>query len=96
MASNFKMTIDKNRDGVRVKLAGDFDATSACELTYAIKKLSDDAVRVAIHTNDMKTIFPFGLDVFHKTISRFNGLSTKIVFIGKNALLLSPLDGGAA
>jgi hypothetical protein len=37
MASNFGIAIDKNRGGVGLKLAGDFDGTSAYELIYAIK-----------------------------------------------------------
>jgi hypothetical protein len=36
MASNFRIFIDKNSDCVGLKLAGDFDATSAYELIYAI------------------------------------------------------------
>jgi hypothetical protein len=36
MASNFGITVDKNSDGFGLKLAGDFDATSAYELMYAM------------------------------------------------------------
>jgi hypothetical protein len=43
MASNFGIAVDKNRDGFGLKLAGDFDATSAYELMYAIKKLPYDS-----------------------------------------------------
>ena len=34
MASNFGIAVDKNNDGFGLKLAGDFDATSAYELIY--------------------------------------------------------------
>jgi hypothetical protein len=36
MASNFGIAIDKNSGGLGLKLAGDFDGTSAYELIYAI------------------------------------------------------------
>ena len=40
MASNFGIAVDKNSDSFGLKLAGDFDATSAYELMHAIKKFN--------------------------------------------------------
>jgi hypothetical protein len=85
MASNFEITIDKEGGGFGFKLAGDFDATSAYELIYAIKKLPEDAVKLYIYTNDLKNIYPFGLNVFHNFMSSLNGQSARIVFTGNNA-----------
>ena len=48
MASNFGIAVDKNSDGFGLKLAGDFDATSAYELIYAIKKLPENIVKITI------------------------------------------------
>ena len=90
MASNFGIAIDRNSDGFGLNLAGDFDATSAYELIYAIKKLPEDAVKLNIYTNSLKTIHPFGLDIFHKFMRSLNGQSAKIVFTGNNASQLSP------
>jgi hypothetical protein len=90
MASNFGIVIDKNSDGFGLKLAGDFDATSAYELIYAIKKLPDDTLKFYIYTNGLKTIHSFGLDIFHKFMRSLNGQSAKIVFTGNNASHLSP------
>ena len=89
MASNFGIAINKTSDGFGLKLAGDFDATSAYELIYAIKKLPEDIVKISIHTNGLKSIFPFGLDVFHRNMSPLDGQSRKIVFTGSNASQLS-------
>ncbi len=89
MASNFEITIDKTSDGFGLKLTGDFDATSAYELIYAIKKLPEKARRLDIYTNDLKNINPFGLDVFHRCIKLSGINSAKIVFNGKYALQLS-------
>ena len=90
MASNFGIVIDKNSDGFGLKLAGDFDATSAYELIYAIKKLPEDTLKLHIYTNGLKDIFPFGLDIFHRFMRSLNGRSAKIVFTGNNASHLSP------
>jgi hypothetical protein len=89
MASNFGIAVDRNIDGFGLKLAGDFDATSAYELIYAIKKLPEDAVKISIYTNGLKTVHPFGLDVFHRNMSPRNGQSNKIVFTGNHASQLS-------
>jgi len=89
MASNFEITVNKTSDGFGLELEGDFDATSAYELIYAIKKLPEDTLKISIYTNGLETIFPFGLDVFSKYMSSLNGQSTKIVFTGNNASQLS-------
>ena len=90
MASNFEISVDKKNNGYGLNLVGDFDATSAYELIYAIKKLPDDILRISIHTDGLKNISPFGLDVFHRNMSPLDGQSKKIVFTGNNASQLSP------
>jgi hypothetical protein len=90
MASNFGIAFDKNSGSFGLKLEGDFDATSAYELIYAIKKLPEDTAKVHIYTNGLKNIYPFGLDVFHRNMSPRNGRSAKIVFTGNNASQFSP------
>ena len=90
MASNFGIAVDRNSDGFGLQLAGDFDGTSASELIYAIKKLPEKTVKLYIYTNGLKTIQPFGLDIFHKFMRSLDGQSTKIVFTGRKASLLSP------
>jgi hypothetical protein len=89
MASNFGITIDRNSDGFGLKLAGDFDATSAYELIHTMKKLPENTVKIAIHTNGLKNTYPFGLDVFHRAMRSLSGQSTKIVFKGNKASQLS-------
>ena len=85
MASNFGIDIDKTSDGVGLKLAGDFDGTSAYELIYAIKTLPEDTGKITICTDGLKNAYPFGLDVFHRFMRSLNGQSTKIVLTGNNA-----------
>ena len=90
MASNFGIAVGRNSDGFGLQLAGDFDGTSASELIYAIKKLPEKTVKLYIYTNGLKTIQPFGLDIFYKFMRFLNGQSAKVVFTGRNASQLSP------
>ena len=90
MASNFGIGIHKNSNGFGLKLEGDFDATSAYELIYAIKKLPEETAKISICTHGLKNIHPFGLDVFHRFMRSLNGQFTKIMFTGRNASRLPP------
>jgi anti-anti-sigma regulatory factor len=90
MASNFGITVEKNSDGHGLRLAGDFDGTSAYELIYAIKKLPEDTLKVFVCTNGLKTINHFGLDIIHNFMRSLNGQSAKIVFTGNHASQLFP------
>ena len=89
MASNFGIAVHRSSDGFGLKLAGDFDATSAYELIYAIKKLPENTVKISIHTNGLKSISSFGLNVFHRNMRQVDGVSKKIVFTGNNASQLA-------
>ena len=84
MASNFRIFIDKDNDCDGLKLAGDFDGTSAYELIYAIKKLPEDTGKITICTDGLKNTYPFGLDVFHRFMRSLNGQQAKIVLTGNN------------
>ncbi len=92
MAANFEISVDKKSEGFGLKLVGDFDATSAYELIYAIKKLPEDVVRISIHTDGLKSISPFGLDVFRKNMSPQDYRARKIVFTGNKAAHISQMD----
>lgn len=82
MATNFDIAVHEVSDGYRLKLIGEFDATSAYELIYKIKKLADKPMRLYVHTSELKKIHPFGLEVFNKAM-RFSGSnSAQIVFEG--------------
>lgn len=89
MAADFEIKISENKDGFSLKLEGDFDATSAYELIYAIKKLPERTENIHIHTNGLKKIHSFGLDVLNGFVNSLNGQSTRIVFTGRNAAQLS-------
>jgi hypothetical protein len=89
MASNFEIAVKKNSNSFGLKVEGDFDATSAYELIYAIKKLPEETARICIYTDGLKDIHPFGIEVFQRFISSLNGRAAKIIFTGNNASKLS-------
>jgi len=84
MASNFHIYSFKTRDSLHLKLAGDFDGSSAYELINALTEQGKDFYEIFIDTNDLKVIHPFGKDVFQKTLRSTNKLYRNLVFIGKN------------
>lgn len=85
MASNFGIAIAKRGHDFVFKLEGDFDATSAHELIYAIKKLSEETVKISICTHGLKSRHPSGTDVFHRYMMPPNSLSSKIVLTSDKA-----------
>jgi anti-anti-sigma regulatory factor len=84
MASNFKIFPFETRDSLHLKLDGDFDGNSAHELLNTLKKYGDGFYQIFIDTNDLKTIHPFGKEVFQKNLGAFKNQSHDIVFIGRN------------
>ena len=59
MASNFKIFVHRNNDSLHLKLMGDFDGSSACELISVLKKSAKGVFRVIIHTNSLKKYLSF-------------------------------------
>jgi stage II sporulation protein AA (anti-sigma F factor antagonist) len=92
MAAYFEISEDKKSEIHGLKLAGDFDGTSAYELVYAIKKLPKEILKISIHTDGLRHISPFGVDVFRKNMSPLDGRFRKIAFTGNMASHIAPRD----
>jgi anti-anti-sigma regulatory factor len=90
MATNFHILSNENKDGLHLKLKGDFDGTSACELLETLKKHDSCFNQIFIDTNNLKTIDPFGREVFQKKIGTFKQPSSHLVFVGENGRKISP------
>ncbi len=84
MASNFHIFSFETRDTLHLKLAGDFDGNSAHELIDTLIKHEKRFYQVFIDTNDLKTIHPFGRDVFQKKLGGLNKQFENLIFIGLN------------
>lgn len=94
MSPNFRISMHRNSENLHLKLMGDFDGTSACELINVLRKNSNDLRTVFIHTSCLKTIYPFGREVFRRNISELNGQRTFITFTGDNAGQIAPEKSG--
>ena len=84
MASNFQIFSFKTRDSLHLKLAGDFDGSSAYELINALTEHGKGSYEIFIDTNELTSIHPFGKDVFQKNLRSSNKIYRNLVFIGKN------------
>lgn len=90
MASNFKILVHRNGDSVHLKLAGDFDGSSAFELLDVVKKHGRALHKMFIHTDSLKAVHPFGPDVFKKNLSDLKGSSLQLFFTGEDAQQIAP------
>ena len=84
MALNFQIFRHRTRDSLHLKLDGDFDGNSAHELINALIEHGTGSFQIFIDTNNLKTIYPFGIDVFQKNLSRFDKKFSTLTFIGEN------------
>jgi hypothetical protein len=89
MSSSFEIITCKSSNGLVLDLTGDFDGTSAYELINFLKKCPGDIPKIFIHTNGLKTVFPFGRDLFRKFLYAMKDESSRIEFTGNEALTLS-------
>jgi len=90
MASNFKILVHRNGESLHLKLLGDFDGSSACQVIETMKKNSSGLGRIFVHTNGLRTIYPFGQDVFINSMHDFNKRSINVIFTGENSNKLAP------
>ena len=82
MASNFRILFHRNSDNLHLKLMGDFDGSSAHQLINILKEQNGNVSKFFIHTCNLSSMDPFGLDVFQKS-SSVNKLSDRLTFTGE-------------
>jgi anti-anti-sigma regulatory factor len=84
MAGNFNISVTRAGDHVRLKLNGDFDGSSACELMNLLSK-SDllGASTILVDKDSLKHIHPFGVDVLHHLLSAATARNFPLTFTGK-------------
>ena len=84
MASNFQIFSFKTSDYLHLKLTGDFDGSSAYEVINTLTKHGKDLYGVFIDTDDLKSIHPYGREVFLKRFSALKKQFHSITFVGRN------------
>ena len=93
MAINFKVTLRQNPNEIHLRLNGDFDGSSACELLNILEKSCQLVSRVFIHTNGLRYIYPFGSSLFRNHLSDLKHRKHLLLeFTGGHARELDP-DG---
>lgn len=83
MAANFRVLVHRNSDNLHLRLAGDFDGSSAQQLLCVIGDNGNGVRRVFIHTSGLAEIHPFGKAVFQKNLRGFMQPQTDVVFTGE-------------
>jgi len=84
MASNFKIYSFKTSNSLHLKLSGDFDGSSAYELINTIADYSKGFYEIFINTHDLKSIHPYGIEVFQKRLGALKKQFHGINFVGRN------------
>lgn len=84
MAANFHIIVDHRGNSLHLKLDGDFDGTSACELLHMLKKIGQKKRKIVIDTNGLKRIYPFGRKTFWKNLRRLDHRKGNLIMTGKH------------
>ncbi|RLC28240.1 MAG: hypothetical protein DRH56_00445 [Deltaproteobacteria bacterium] len=90
MASNFRISIHHNSGNFHIQLTGDFDGSSAHQLLNVLKSGCGGATRIFVHTSRLRSIHPFGRNVFQSHLSGIAGPERSLVFTGENAEKIAP------
>ena len=81
---NFKILLFETSDSLHLKLKGDFDGSSALELINTLEEYGVGFRQILIDTNDLKTIYPFGRNMFQKKLGRNHKKLSRLIFFGAN------------
>ena len=90
MALSFTIVMQQNGENLHLRLAGDFDGSSAFELLHVLKERVHAVQKVFIHTSSLGEVHAFGQSVFEKRVPELRDELKKIHFTGDKAELVSP------
>jgi len=84
MACNFNISVTKNGDHACLKLNGDFDGSSACELVNLLNG-SDlcKSSKILVDTNALQHVYPFGLNILHHRLWEVKSRRIPLIFTGR-------------
>jgi anti-anti-sigma regulatory factor len=84
MAKNFRiLTKEGSNQSLALQLFGDFDGSSACELIHVLDESVKKSSKVAIDTDQLRTVNTFGLNVFLPRMSWLNNTRADIQVTGR-------------
>jgi hypothetical protein len=90
MGTTFKISFNRNKANLNLKLTGIFDGSSAYELVNTLKENYPKVGKIVVHTCGLGYIHPFGLDVFHQKWAELKKVSPMITFTGKHRYKIAP------
>ncbi|VBB47802.1 conserved hypothetical protein [uncultured Desulfatiglans sp.] len=90
MDNRFHIGIHRNSENLHLRLEGDFDKNSACELLHTLQRLGCGSRQVFIHTTCLGHIDPFGRDLFLHHLGDINTRSLNLRFTGEYAAQIAP------
>jgi len=82
MSSKFKISKYRQSDKLYLRLTGDFDDISICELLDVLKDNCSGTNQVVIQTSNLKNVAISGIarDVFHRNLNYLNSSSIAVRF----------------
>ena len=90
MASIFQIISNKDKDNLYLELSGNFDEYSAHDLINTLKKYDTGFEEITIDTTNIKTVHPFGRDVFQTKLNGINRQLKNLIFVGPNLHKIAP------
>ena len=90
MASDFDISIQRDRDCLRLDLTGDFDEQSASRLIDRLRKECRAAAVVFIQARGLRNIRPSGRETFQKNLHVLEDFCYRLVFTDRKAARIAP------
>jgi len=94
MSSKFKISKYRQSDKLYLRLTGDFNDVSICELLDVLKDNCSGANQVVIQTSNLRnvSISGIGRDVFNRNLNNLNNSSIAVRFTEPDGNPLMPVS----
>jgi len=90
MESDFDITLTRIGDSLLLKLAGDFDESSARRLIDVLRVNSEGVNFAFIKSNDLNNVLPSGKEVFRSKLQALGVFRHRLVFTDENGVKIAP------
>lgn len=84
MSSKFQVVASLENDALHLQILGEFDGSAACDLIKRLEEGRSTVSQVFIDTTNLRSVHPFGKNVFDNRIGRLSRTTPGLIFTGKN------------
>jgi anti-anti-sigma factor len=91
MFNNFTISVQKEDDTLRMKLEGDFNASSAQQLLYHMRMHCAGVSSIIIDTSRLQHLDAFGLNLLRYHFRWFHQKDVNLVFTGVQKSFFLPI-----